>query len=216
MSVIKTQLTVVSIETALATTKPLTGATQASECIITATAHGYADGSIIKILNAGGMFQINNRAFVVDLQAGSPITNKFGLKGVDSTNYLPYTSLGDSYKATMTAIGGITGIPTLFAGTSPLIDITSLTSLAKEKAVGLQDFGSTTLDMIFDGADAGQIAMQNAKELQIPKVFTVKNPVPQTAAFVAYVASFNVTAAGNEVYRATAELAIIAAPSKFA
>jgi len=213
---IKTQGTVISIETALATTKTITGATQAAECILTATAHGYTDGSIIKILNVGGMLQLNQRAYMVDLQAGSPITNKFGLKGVDSSLYLPYTSGGDSYKATMTPIGGIEGAPQLFQGTAPTIKTTNLLSVAEEAIMGLQTFGSASLSLIYDDSDLGQQTMAKAKESALPKVFTVKLTSGKTACFLGFVTSFTVQVAQNDVVKSTSDILVAGAPAMFA
>jgi hypothetical protein len=213
---IKTQGTIISIETALATSKPITGATAAKPCVLTALAHGYLSGDVIKILNVQGMLQLNNRAFLVDDTAGSPITNKFGLKGVDASNYLPYISGGDSYKATMTPIGGVSGAPNLFQGTAPTITTTTLNSVAQEYIMGLQTFGNAQLDMIYDDGDLGQQTMLAAKESGLPKCFSVKLTTGKVATFLGFVTSFDIQVAQNDVVKGTSQILIAGAPGMFA
>ncbi len=50
-----------------------------------------------------------------------------------------------------------------FDGKASMIDVTNLQSTAKEKLMGLQDFGSLKLDGISLPTDAGQLAMRTAK-----------------------------------------------------
>jgi hypothetical protein len=218
MTAIVTQGITVSIETALAGSKTISGASKANPCIITATGHGYTTGDIIKVDSVSGMYQINNRAFVVDLTAvlASPQTNKLALKGVDSTNYFTYGSGGKAYKATMTAVGGISAIPTLWGGTTPMVNTTTLASLVQEQSPGLATMGSTTFDCIYDPSDAGQAALWYAKESLAPKVVTVTLKDGRVSACVAYINSFTATAAANEVIRGTIELAVLQGWSIFA
>lgn len=212
----KTQGLIVSIETARASAKVITAATAVKPVVLTAAAHGYSDLDIILVDSVVGMQQLNNRAFQVDAVAGSPMTSKFGLKGVDGSLYTPYVSGGNAYKCTMTPIGTVTGVPTLFSGTAPFIKTTHLLSVSEEQITGLQTFGSSSFELIFNAVDTAQIAMQTAKENQVPKVFTFKSSDGKVAAYLGYVASFNITAAANEVLRATAEIVVAAAPSLFA
>ncbi len=212
MAGIKTQGTAVAVQSALAATKTISGATAANPVVVTATAHGYANGAIVKIANVVGMVQLNNRAFVVANQA----TNTFELKGVDGTNYSAYLSGGDSYVATMIPVGTVDGIPSAFTGTAPTIRTTHLLSLSEEKIMGLQDFGDCSLSIILDTSNAGQLAMQTAKEIQSALVFTFTASDTKVAGFCAFVTSFSMTAAANDIWRATSALLLQNAPSKFA
>jgi len=208
----KTQGTTLSIETALAATKAITAATAANPVVVTATAHGYANGAVVKIANVVGMVQLNNRAFIVANQA----TNTFELKGVDGTLYDAYVSGGDSYLATMTAVGQVEGIPQLFTGTAPDIPVTHLLSIAEEKLQGLQDFGDAQFDMLLVNTDTGQTAMRSAKEAQAAKVFTILLTDTKKSCFVGFVKSFQVSSPKNDAYRASSTISIAAAPSWFA
>lgn len=211
-----TQGITVSIETALAGAKAISAISKATEAVVTATGHGYSDSDIIKITDTSGMFQVNNRAFRVDLVAGSPITNKFGLKGVNSSAYTTYSSGGNCYKATMTGIDGIASIPNLAGGTTPMVDVTTLASFVQEQSPGLAAMGSTTFDMIYNPTDAGQIALFQARENMADKVFTVTLKSGLIACCVAYVNNFTLSAAANNVVRGTCELAVRQGWSLFA
>lgn len=212
MSGIKTQGTLLSVETALAATKAITGATAANPVVVTATSHGYANGDIVKIANVVGMVQLNDRAFIV----ASVSTNTFELKGINGLNYTAYGSGGDSYKATMTVVGVVDGLPNLFTGTAPDIKTTHLLSVAEEKEQALQDFGDVSLSMLLATADTGQLAMQQAKEDQAAKVFTIALVNGTKSCFVGFVKSFPITGPQNDVYRATSTISVKAAPARFA
>lgn len=74
----------------------ITGATQANPVVITATAHGHADGDHVTISSVGGMTELNNNIYrVVYIDADS-----FSLKDpetgvdVDGTGFTAYTSGG--------------------------------------------------------------------------------------------------------------------------
>jgi len=68
----------------------ITGATQANPVVVTATAHGYANGDAVYIKDVVGMTELNGRPFVV----ANVTANTFELSGVDGTGYTAYTSGG--------------------------------------------------------------------------------------------------------------------------
>lgn len=209
---VKTQGTIISIETARAATKAITGITNASPGVLTVVGNGYSNDDVVALDNIVGTVQLNKRAIIVSAEATDSIT----AKGVNTTNYGTYVSGGDSYKITLSGIGTVTGLPSLFTGTAPDIKTTHLLSVAEEKLQGLQDFGDFSMDILLDNADAGQAALRDAKEAQASKVFTIKLTDTKVAAFQAFVKSFSCTVAGNEAARATVQCSLQAAPSWFA
>lgn len=82
--------------TCIATSKTITGATQATPCVITATGHEYTTGQVVMITSVVGMTQINDKMFTITVI--DPDT--FSLDGVDSTGYTAYTSGGSSTTGT--------------------------------------------------------------------------------------------------------------------
>ena len=209
---IKTQGTTVSVETALAITKPITGATATKPVVITSAAHGYANGDIVKIVNIVGMVQLNERAFVV----ASSLSGSFELKGEDGTSFDAYISGGDSFKATLAPVGTVDGLPTLFAGQAQTIKVTHLKSVREETQQGLAAAATVSMGMLLGDGDVGQTAMQTANLAQTERVYTIQRPDGKTACFVAFCDSFQIAAAQNDVYRVTSSLTLRAAQTSFA
>jgi len=76
------------------TADTITGATKANPCVITAVAHGLADGDRVLIASVGGMTQINDRYYSINVLT----TNTFELLGENSTSYTTYTSGGTALR----------------------------------------------------------------------------------------------------------------------
>jgi hypothetical protein len=70
--------------------KTITGITQDSPTKVTISNHGYATGDTIIIEDVVGMVEVNSRFFTI-IKTG---TDDFTLDGVDSTNYVQYSSGG--------------------------------------------------------------------------------------------------------------------------
>jgi hypothetical protein len=84
--------------TAFATTqKTISGATQASPVVVTATAHGLSNGDRVRITDVTGMVELNNNEYVL----ANVATNTFELNDVygnniDGTGYTAYVSGGEA------------------------------------------------------------------------------------------------------------------------
>lgn len=75
----------------------ITGISKANPCVVTvADTTGLADGEVMRIENAGGMTQVNNTDFSIDVLSGTTIRlNSYGTTtAIDSTAYTTYTSGG--------------------------------------------------------------------------------------------------------------------------
>jgi hypothetical protein len=204
---IKTQGTIVYMETALAAAKAITGATLGSpgagEVTITAATNGYSNGDVIKILDVGGMQQINKRAFI----ASGVSTNTFILKGTNAALYTAYTSGGNAYKATMSAVGEVNGVPEL-GGTEPNeIDVSHLLSISEEKLAVLPKQGTISFNIWFDLNTAMHPELIAANESLADKVFRFYKPGSFNMTVVAQVGGVRVTAGDvNSAYSATVTL----------
>jgi hypothetical protein len=82
--------------TCIATTKAITGATQANPCVISCAGHGYQAGDVVMITSVVGMTQLNDKLYTV----ANPGADSFELSGVDSSGYTAYTSGGTLTKGT--------------------------------------------------------------------------------------------------------------------
>lgn len=72
----------------------ISGITQASPAVVTATGHGFTTGDTIWIDGVGGMTEINDAAYVIDVQTA----DTFALVGTDSTGFGAYTSGGTAHR----------------------------------------------------------------------------------------------------------------------
>ena len=77
-----------------ATTKAITGLTQANPAVVTSVAHGYSNGDTVYISGVGGMTQVNGNRYVV----ANVAANTFELSGTNSTGYGAYTAGGTAQK----------------------------------------------------------------------------------------------------------------------
>lgn len=95
-----------------------------------------------------------------------------------------------------------------FDGQADEIDVTTLRSKAKEKRMGLQDFGGISLDLniVFD--DPGQLQLQEAKASQKVKQFKVEFTNGTTAKFDGLVRSYTIDGSVNGVLTGKSEIMI--------
>lgn len=208
---IKSQGALLKIETARAATKAITVITAASPPVVTATAHGYANGDVVYLSDIGGMVQLNGRVFVL----ANVTTNTFELKGVDGTTYTAYTSGGNSYKLTMTAIGSVVDFNAA-GGSANDIDVTHLQSVAKEFLVGLPDEGEASFKLWLDNSDTGQAALRTAQYAQSTKGFTLTDSASKVACFPGLVKQFGFAMAADGAVEGNVSIKLTAAKAFFA
>lgn len=208
---IKSQGAILRVSTAEAAGDTISAITKADPGVVTATAHGITDGSIISVSGVVGMVEVNGRAFVA-----SPVdTNTLTLKGVDTSGYTTYGSAGTAVAHTMTDIGEVVGWGGL-DGQSDEIDSTHLRSTAKEYLVGLQDFGNATLELNTVNTDAGQERLRALKSSQAVGTFSIQLSDGTVMALRAYVRSFTVDNQTNGKVSSSVTLRITGEPSWFA
>jgi hypothetical protein len=208
---ITAQRSVLRVETASAATKAITGATNASPCVITAVAHGYSTGDIIKIASVGGMIELNGRAYVVT----NLTTDTFSLNGVDSTDYGVYTSGGTAAKKTMTAIGNVKDFD-IQPDEPTEIPVTNLASTRLEFRIGLAGSWNMTAGMDIDTADTGQAELSAAQDDGLDRVFTLTLSDGKVFAGVGFVKSFSAAGGPDAVVGGQLSLRGTGQPTWFA
>lgn len=95
-----------------------------------------------------------------------------------------------------------------FDGTATEIDVTDLNSTAKEKRLGLQDWGSFSLDANINYADPGQAAMQASRKAGSALEYKLTLPDGSAKEFSAYVKSFPLAGGTDTVLTGTIALTI--------
>jgi hypothetical protein len=202
-----------SVSSTEAAAKTITGITAANPPVVTAAAHGYVNGSIVRISSVVGMTQVNDRAFVVANQT----TNTFELKGINGTGYTPYGSGGQAFGQTMVAVAKCSKIGPGFNGQAPKIDITHLRSTGTETLLGIPDFGEMPLGM-WDETDTGQTRLQALHESGSTVAFSITlQTTGRVAAFLGQVMqySFDELSAAT-AFSSQAQINVTNYPSRFA
>ena len=178
---ISAQGTTFSVSGSAGTAKSITGLALGNPSIVTAAAHGFANGDIVTFSGLTGNTTLNGVTAVVT----NVTTNTFAVN-VDTTGGTSYTSGGTATPTTWTPIGNVTGFKG-FDGQANEIDRTNLSSTAKEFLLGIQDFGHFTFDVDKDFSDPGQLACDQAKQNGTLKQFKLLAPNGRSATFSGYV-----------------------------
>ncbi len=182
---IKSQNSLLQVSTATTAAKTITGITAANPPVVTSSAHGLANGSVVVVTGVVGMTQVNGRAFVVANQAA----NTFELKGVDGTGFTAYSSGGSATPQTMTSIGEVTSFGG-FDGEASEIETTNLQSTAKEFLLGLKDPGSCRIGLNVV-TDTGQAKLRSLRLSAATGYFLLTYSDATVTAFQALVKSFS-------------------------
>lgn len=131
--------TTFQVVSSYATSKTITGITKANPAVVTATAHGYAVGDVVKLDSIGGMTELNGQLFVIS----AVTTDTFTLSGVDSTGYGTFTSGGTASKG---VLSGSCEVTSYDGSTGATTEITTETNCGKQIDFGAVDYGSVTIN----------------------------------------------------------------------
>jgi len=171
MAVTKWSNVSITMQSAIAAAKTITGITKAAPGVVSSTAHGYSAGDYVYI-EAQGMWQINARVFRVVTVATDTfrLEDVSGGTGIDTTAFDTFTS-GFAYKLTFgTSVTTATSMQAS-GGTFAMIDTTTIHGNQKSQIPGLPDALSMTFDNLWDPTDAGQAAMKAASDAQAKRAF---------------------------------------------
>ncbi len=126
--------------TCIATSKTITGATQANPVSVTVAAHGYSTGQVIQILSVVGMTQLNDKFYTIT----STGANTFTLDGVDGTAYTAYTSGGTARTGVFYTLKPSVDIAAVTSGTSLATDHWGAVGAAAQFDVVTPNFNTTS------------------------------------------------------------------------
>jgi hypothetical protein len=112
-----------------------------------------------------------------------------------------------SGSATYTAISNVKSFSG-FDGSASEIDVTNLSSQAKEYRIGLEDNGQFTLDLDRDFSDAGQTALLAARDSQAAKSFKLLLSNGENAIFTGFVKKFSVQGGVDAVVKGSVDIRI--------
>ena len=103
-------------------------------------------------------------------------------------------------------IGEIVSASGLGGGESEVIDVTTWASTEKEYRIGLPDYGTPSLSILFDPDDVGQDELEEIRKAQTSREFTIQFPTTatdRTGVFTAFVTSFSIDGAVGDVWKGT-------------
>ena len=164
------------MESAIAAAKTITGITKAAPGVITATAHGYANGDHV-LLEIQGMVELNGLL----VKVLNVTTDTFqaagvdGVTGIDTTLFSAFTT-GTAKKVTLgTTITGVQEF-SFAGGDIKTVDTTTVNDTVDTQAVVGATAQSADMTMQWDPADAAQQAMIAAFRTRANKGFKVVWP----------------------------------------
>ncbi len=174
------------ISTGTGGAKTITAVSIGFPAIVTSTAHGLANGDVVTIAAITGTVGtdatngLNGKTFVIS----NVTANTFAIQA--NTLGLAYTSGGTATPQTYTSVANVKSFNG-FGGMASEIDVTNLSSTAKEFRLGLQDFGTITIEVSVDYSDAGQNALRTAQAAGTERTFRLNFPNARVATFNGYV-----------------------------
>lgn len=178
----------VSVQSAIAATKTITGITKAAPGVVTATGHGYSAGDYV-LLTIQGMSELDGR--VIRVGPTGVTADAFQMLGdgataIDTTSFGTFTS-GTAQKLTM----GTTLATVLdFAGTGgdfEFIDVTTIHDPVRKQIPGAAAPAAFNGTLIWDPADAGFVALKAASDAKAQRAVLIAFANGQKFAFNGYV-----------------------------
>lgn len=129
----------------------------------------------------------------------------------DSQGTVIYVSDGIGSPDNWLAIDGVTNIRDLRSGSGAEIDVTDLSSTAKEFQLGLKDEGSMSMDVIANRADAGYQRLAALRDSRAVGSFKIEVPVGSPnwmLSFTGIVVTLPLTFAVDDVVRGTVTIRV--------
>ncbi len=203
---ISAQGSVLSIGTGSGAAKTITGISLGNPTIITATAHGFANGDVVNLAGLTGA-----DASVLNGQTVSVrniTTNTFAIY-ID-TSGKTITAAGTATSVTFTSIVNVRSFSG-FDGAASEIDVTNLSSVAKEFVLGLVDSGQFTFEIDYDSDNSGHVALRSKQVSGVLSNFKMTLPDATVITFNAYVKKFSLAGGVDAVVRSSVDLRITGA-----
>lgn len=204
---ISAQGSILSVGNGSGSAKTISGVAAGSPTIITATAHGFANGDIVTLAGLTGTDAalLNGQTVVVQ----NKTTNTFAV-AIDTTGKTITAGSGTATPVQWTTVGNFRSFNG-FDGQPAEIDRTNLGSTAKEIILGLVDYGMLQIEVDQDNSDAGQTLLLAAFNGSLSKQFKITLPNANTATFTGYVRKYPTQGAVDNLVRRQIDIRITGA-----
>jgi hypothetical protein len=201
---ISAQGSTLKVGTGSGAAKTVTGVAVGFPTIVTSAAHGMSNGDVIALAALTGADAASLNGLSVTL---SNVTANTFAVDVDTTGKTITAGAGTATPVSWTQVNNWKTYNG-FDGQASEIDVTNLSSTAKEIRLGLVDFGNLTIEVDHDESDPGQAALLAAYNASTSRTFKVTLPNSNTATFTAYVRKFGVQGGVDQVVKRQIELRI--------
>lgn len=198
---ISAQGSVLSIGTGTGSAKTISGVVLGNPTIITATAHGLNVGDVVTIAGVVGPTAVNAQFALVYKTA-----NSFAIE-LDTTGASAYASGGTATPVTFTPVANMKDFSG-FDGSASEIDVTNMSSTAKEFRLGLTDPGQFTINIDYDNTNAGHIAMRAKQISGAVSLFQLILPNAAAVNFGGYVKKFSLAGGVDAVAKTAVDIRI--------
>jgi Phage tail tube protein, TTP len=206
----------VSMQSALAAAVTITAISKASPGVVTAV-NTYANGDYV-LLTTNGMYQLNNKVYRVVNVSGTSfqLEDKTGGTGISTLLFDTFAS-GTAQKITFGSTISTAASMTASGGEFDYLDTTVIHTNQKSQIPGAANPITFQMEHLWDITDAGQIAMNNASDLQAQLAFKIQygqgGPVQVFSGYVGYTGS--PTGAAQEILKSSATITAFGTPTYY-
>lgn len=202
-SAISAQNSILAIGTGTGGAKTLTAIALGNPTILTSTAHGLNNGDVVTLAGLTGVNAsvLNGLNFTVK----NKTTNTFAIDA--DTTGLAITASGTATPITFTNVANLKTYSG-FDGSASEIDVTNLDSTAKEFRLGLVDPGQFSIEIDYDGANAGHVALRAKQVSGVITPFKVTLPNASVITFNGFVKKFSLAGGVDAVIKTSVDIRI--------
>jgi phenylalanyl-tRNA synthetase beta subunit len=201
---IPAQGSTLQIATGAGSAKTITDVSVGNPTILTATAHGLANGDVVTLAALTGLDAATLNGLTVSVR--NITTNTFAVY-VDTTGMSITAGSGTATPVSFTAVANIKDFSG-FDGSASEIEVTNLDSVAKEFRLGLTDAGQFTINIDYDNSNAGHIALRARQVSGLLTNFKFTLPNSNAITFTGYVKKFSLAGGVDAVTKTAVDIRV--------
>lgn len=201
---IPAQGSTLQIATGAGSAKTITDVSVGNPTILTATAHGLANGDVVTLAALTGLDAATLNGLTVSVR--NITTNTFAVY-VDTTGMSITAGSGTATPVSFTAVANIKDFSG-FDGSASEIEVTNLDSVAKEFRLGLTDAGQFTINIDYDNSNAGHIALRARQVSGLLTNFKFTLPNSNAITFTGFVKKFSLAGGVDAVTKTAVDIRV--------
>lgn len=201
---IPAQGSTLQIATGAGSARTITDVSVGNPSILTATAHGLANGDVVTLAALTGLDAATLNGLTVSVR--NITTNTFAVY-VDTTGKTITAGSGTATPVSFTAVANIKDFSG-FDGSASEIEVTNLDSVAKEFRLGLTDAGQFTINIDYDNSNAGHIALRARQVSGLLTNFKFTLPNSNAITFSGYVKKFSLAGGVDAVTKTAVDIRV--------